>query len=407
MMKSHASGHGRASVWTTLGVAGLAALATGMPLSAQQRVLLPEGTVLTVRTETPLNSQTARVGQALSTTVTEGVDVEGMMVIPEGTSIDGRVTLARRATSRESGLIGVEFNRLVLPDGRAVTIAGKLTSTDPTERRQIDQQADPRVVFVGGRRGVGATIGAIGAGSANDPVGGFLGALGSILSEGADVNVSANTVIAVQLEAPVTLTGSRTIGDALSTIFTSAPVVRQAQQVLRSRNYYRGPVDGRLSNDTRRALFDFQIDNQIYGTGNLDEETVAALGITVNGGPATGGGFTPAEIATMRRDAQQLTGMWRDNLAITPAGRLDPRRTYTPAELELYFALAGLESQLSLYDQMVRASGNVQGIQAASASLLGTARRVDQAFGALRAPARIVNGWRSLSTTLNELSRRF
>jgi len=56
---------------------------------------------------------------------------------------------------------------------------------------------------------------------------------------------------------------------------------------------------------------------------------------------------------------------------------------------------------------MVRASGNVQGIQAASASLLGTARRVDQAFGALRAPARIVNGWRSLSTTLNELSRRF
>jgi peptidoglycan hydrolase-like protein with peptidoglycan-binding domain len=404
-MKSLASTRGKASLLTTLGVAGLAALATGAPLTAQQRVLVPEGTVLTVRTDTPLNSETARVGQPFSTTVTEGLGVEGLMVIPTGSSVDGRITLARRATSRESGLIGVEFNRLVLPDGRAVSIFGKLTSTDPTERRQIDQQADSRVVFVGGRRGFGATIGAIGAGSANDPVGGFLGALGSILSEGADVSVPANTVIAVQLESPVTLTGSRTIGDAIGSILTSTNAIRQAQQALRARNYYRGPVDGRLSNDTRRALFDFQIDNELYATGNLDAETAASLGIDAGGG--TAGGLTTGQITELRRNAQQMTAAWRESLSITPSGRLDPRRNYTGAELELYFALAALESNLSLYDQMVRASGNVQGIGAASASILGTARRVDQAMGAMRPPTRIVTMWRSMETMLNNLDARY
>jgi hypothetical protein len=404
-MKSQASMHRRASGWTCLGVAGLAALAMGAPLTAQQRVVVPEGTVLTVRTDTPLNSQTARVGQSFSTTVTEALDVDGTRVIPAGSTINGRITLARPATSRESGLVGVEFNRLVLPNRGSAAIFGKLTSTDPQERRQIDAQGDARVVFVGGRRGVGATIGAIGSGSANDPVGGILGALGTILSEGADVSVPANTLIAVQLESPVTLTGSTGIGGALSGIITAPTIVRQAQQALRARNYYRGALDGRLTNDTRRALFDFQIDNELYPTGNLDEETAEALGLTAGGGDT--GGLTTTELAELRRSTQQLTALWRDNLAITPAGRLDPRRTYTGAELEVYFALSAMEANLSLYEQMLRSSGNVQGVEAATASLLGTSRRVTQAFGAIRAPTRIVNLWRSTESMLNQLDPRF
>jgi peptidoglycan hydrolase-like protein with peptidoglycan-binding domain len=369
-------------------------------------VFVPEGTVLTVRTDTPLNSQSARVGQAFRTTVSEALDVDGYTVIPRGSSINGQITLARIATSRQSGMIGVEFTQLVLPDGRTTTMYGKLTSTDPEERRQIDAQGDARVVFIGGRSGFGTAIGAIGAGSANDPVGGLLGALGTILSEGTNVNVPAGTVIAVQLESGVTLTGSQTIGDALSTIFTSTTMVRSAQQALRNRNYYRGPVDGRLTNDTRRALFEFQIDNEIYATGNLDMDTAEALGIDM-GGVGGGTAMTPTEAAELRRNAQTVTGTWRDYISITPAGRLSPSRTYQPAELELYFALSAFADNTSLYEQMVRGAANPRGVEAATASLIGSARRVDQALGAMRVPTRTLTLWRTTQTQLREIDARY
>src|SRR5690349_16850956 len=151
--------------------AGLIAAVAG-PLSAQQRVLLPEGTVLTVRTQAAMNSKTAQVGQTFATTVVDSVKIEGYSVIPAGSRIEGAVTMARPATSSESGVIGVEFDRLILPGNRSVAIDGKLTSTDPAERRQIEAQTDTRVVFVGGRRGVGAAIGGIGAGDPSDPISG-------------------------------------------------------------------------------------------------------------------------------------------------------------------------------------------------------------------------------------------
>src|SRR5262245_62099610 len=125
-MKSQASTGSRAGRWSWLAVAALTVAGAGTPLAAQQRVLVPEGTVLTVRTDNAVSSQTARVGQAFATTVTEALDVDGYMVIPRGSRITGQITLARTATSRESGLIGVEFNRLVLPNGSSTSIFGKL-----------------------------------------------------------------------------------------------------------------------------------------------------------------------------------------------------------------------------------------------------------------------------------------
>ena len=35
-------------------------------------------------------------------------------------------------------------------------------------------------------------------------------------------------------------------------------------------NYYRGSVNGQLNDDTRNALFQFQVDRVLRGTGNLD-----------------------------------------------------------------------------------------------------------------------------------------
>jgi peptidoglycan hydrolase-like protein with peptidoglycan-binding domain len=382
------------------GIAALGAMAIASPASAQvQRAMLPEGTVLSVMTETPINSRESRVGQVLVTRVTDPVSVEGRTVIPEGSRIEGTLSMVRAATSRESGLIGVDFTRVVLPNGRAFGIDGKLTSMDPAERRQIDAQGDGRVVFVGGRRGAGAAIGAIGAG---DPsVQGLFGALGTLLSRGEDVTVPANTPLAVQLETGVTLTVTGPTRADESTIYTSADMIRAAQQSLRGRNYYRGAVDGRLTNETRRALFEFQLDNELFATGNLDGQTAAELGLNVAGSAAMG--LTAAETALVRRNAQTVTSAWRDQLSITSAGRLSPNRTYFPAELELYFSLSAFADNASLYDQMTRTSNSSDGLRSAGLALLASARRVDAALQGVTAPARIVTAWRAIQSDLTAI----
>jgi hypothetical protein len=380
----------------------VALLAASTPaLHAQQRFLLPEGMVLTARTNEALNSATTTVGTTFTTTVTDPVLVDGYTVIPQGSTIEGRVTFVRPATSRQSGVIGVDFTRLTLPNGGSIAIDGKLTSTNPEERRQIETQANAQVVFVGGRQGTGAAIGGISGGSASDPLSGFLGALSTMLSRGADVTVPPNTTLAVQLERGLTLAG---LGGAqrndATDLYTSTDMIRQAQTALRTQNYYRGAVNGVLNNATQRALFEYQIDHNILATGNLDARTAHALGVQVaSGGVGSGSGgsalaLSISEAAQMRRNAQMLTSRWRTQIGITEAGRLDQGRGYRAAEIELLYALSAFADNASQYEQMVRANGTTDAMATVGQALVSAARRVDAALTA--AGAGRLNGWRAI-----------
>src|SRR5437868_9501445 len=290
----------RKTFWgLALGVAAASAA------SAQSRVVLPAGSVIIVRTTTPLQSATAKVGQTFDTNVEESIGVDEFTVIPAGSKIRGVVSLATPATRQQSGVIEVVFDRLTLPNGTSFPISGKLTSTDSAERRQIE--SDPnnrRVVLVGGRSGIGGVIAGAGSSrSANN----ILGALGTLLSQGQDVNVPAGTPLAVQLENAVTLRGGgRLSGSAqATTIYTAAERVRAAQQALAQQNYYRGPITGRLDDDTRNALFQFQVDRGMRGTGNLDFPTAQALGLNLTTG-VSGATLSASQASAVRRDAQYL-----------------------------------------------------------------------------------------------------
>jgi peptidoglycan hydrolase-like protein with peptidoglycan-binding domain len=389
----------------------LAALLGGaipvLGLAAQQRVLLPEGTVINVMTRSVLSSTTAREGDTFRTAVSDSVRVEGFTVIPEGSIIDGVITLARRASERQSGVIGVAFTSLQLPNGGSVAIDGKLTSTDPSERRQIDAQPNAQVLFVGGRRGAGAAIGAVGSSGSTDAFANVLGTLGTLLSKGADVNVPVNTKLAVQLERGIAMrvTGTEQVrrSDAY-TIYTSAEAIRTAQSALRQKGYYRGSADGTLNEATQRALVEFQIDNGIIVTGNLDGRTAEALNLQLAGGV---GGLTPNEATLLRRNAQVLTTRYRDALGVSQSGRLDPRRFYASEEIELYFALSAFADNASLYEQMSMTSGNVEGLTAAGDALIDAARRVDVALRATRVAARIATSWGVIQQDLAQLDSAY
>ena len=389
----------------------LAALGMGAALLApgagwaQQRVLLPEGTVLTVTTDQRLSSASMRQGASFTTTVEDSVHVEGYTVIPAGSRIAGVVTFVRQAGGGESGVLGVEFEELRIAGGRTVAIDGKLTSTDPAERRQIDARGDSQVVLVGGRQGVGGVIGAIGAGQESDPVSGILGALGALLSEGSDVELPAGTQVAVQLEHSIVLTavGAPARRPDAFTIYTAAETIRAAQEALRSRGYDRGAVAGSLTDATQRALLAFQIDNGVLATGNLDGRTAELLGLDVGLAMA----LTPNEAGYLRGLAEDLVSRWRASIDVTAAGRMDSRRLYEDAEVELWFALSAFADAAKLYEQVVRTSGNVPGLAAAGAALVDSARTVDEAMAGVRIPARTQRSWDAVREEMRILDPQY
>jgi peptidoglycan hydrolase-like protein with peptidoglycan-binding domain len=365
-------------------------------LSAQTRVVVPEGTVIIVRTTTALESSTARQGQTFETVVADTVRVDNFTVIPAGSRIRGVVVAAQAATRQQSGAIDVRFDRLTLPNGSSVALSGRLTSTDAAERRQIESDPNARVVLVGGRTGVGAAI----AGATGN-TSGILGALGGLLSQGSDVRLPAGTPLAVQLESGLVLTrtGTSRAPDAF-TIYTSPAMIRAAQQALARENYYRGAITGEFDAATHNALFEFQVDRGIIATGNLDGRTAQALGLSTSAAVAV---LSADEASLVRRGASALVLRERQDLLISTAGRLDTRRLYTEGDVELLFALSAFADNSALYEQLVRVSGNVEGVVLAGRSLIASARRVDAALQRARTTSQVQNAWASIRAQLAEL----
>ena len=375
---------------TALGVA-LAFVAASVA-SAQSRVVLPAGSVIIVRTTAPLQSATAKSGQIFETNVEGSVGVDEFTVIPAGSKIRGVVSLATPATRQQSGVIEVVFDRLVLPNGSSFPIQGKLTSTDSAERRQIESDPNARVVLVGERGGIGGAIAGAGTGkSANN----IFAALGSLLSEGRDVNVPSGTPLAVELVNAVTLRGGgRLRGSEGSTIYTASERVRAAQQALARLNYYRGSATGQLDDATRTALFQFQVDRGLSATGNLDGRTAQALGLQLgSAGGLSGSTLSVAEASAVRRDAQSLVARFRSELAASGVGRLDATRAYAQADLDLWFALSAFADNASIYEQIVTNGGNRDAAVLAGRSLAAAARRVDTAMQSARTSGQLQSAW--------------
>lgn len=190
--------------------------------------VIPENTIISVRMDSTLTSRSNRVGDRFTATVTVPVIVDGARVIPAGAIVEGHVTQvtpARRMA--RSGIIAVEFDNLILPDGSRLALDASLTSDDPEIRRQIDDENrvsgrnDRRTgVFIGGGGVIGAVLGAIGGGAKGAVVGGAAGAgavIASILfSKGEEARVPSGTPFGVQLRRTLAIQGG-TASDPVAT----------------------------------------------------------------------------------------------------------------------------------------------------------------------------------------------
>ena len=408
---------------TITGVFCAAALLLSANTLAAQQVSIPEGTVIEMRMDTSLNSKSSRVNDAFKATVFRSVSLDGRIAVPEGSIVTGRVTTVQPAErSSQSGVIGVEFNQLSIT-GRTYPILGTLTSLDASERKQIiDEESrvtggsstKRNILFIGGGAGVGAAVGAIAGGGKGAGIGaltgGGIGALGALLSRGSEAEVPVGSEVAMQLVRAVNVNAApaprQSTNNNSRTLYTSATMVRGAQTALRQRNYYEGVVNGRLDEATRRSIAHYQIDNNETATGDLDQATVASLGLVRTGDDSRSASEATSRLRAtdVNRKAAALVDSFQNKLGIR-VGDIGSRQV-SEQEMELMLHLDAFATAALWYEQ---ASNPTTGARlGASFDNVGrilqrSATRVQQGIQAAPQDRRFTDAWASIQGDLNEI----
>lgn len=107
----------------------------------------PAGTVIPVTLDESLKSNENSEGDRFTATVQSGRDDANL---PTGTKFEGVVTEALEAKSGKPGVLAVEFNRVIFPDGTQKAIEGRVVSMDS---KNITRDSDGRLVAKSGSRG--------------------------------------------------------------------------------------------------------------------------------------------------------------------------------------------------------------------------------------------------------------
>ena len=167
-----------------------------------ERVVLPVGTEVAVRTNERIDSRDVVEGQTFSAQIEEDIrDTDGVVAIPRGSD-------ARLVTRR------VEVNGDITLDVDSITVAGRRyrvsTANEELQNRRDGIGGNERTgKYVGGGAVLGAIIGAIAGGGKGAAIGAAsgagAGAATQIITRGREVHVPAESVIRFRLDTPLRL----------------------------------------------------------------------------------------------------------------------------------------------------------------------------------------------------------
>jgi hypothetical protein len=180
--------------------------------------VVPADTRLRVRINRTISSKTARIGDRFTVTVTEPVYSEtGVLVIPSGSTVTGRVDSVRPAAKGgKPGTIDVSFIQLRTPNRTARVINGTLTDLTSDDAKSDDEgtasgdrMKHRKLIFIGGGGAGGAILGAAVGGGKGALIGGLLGAgagfLGDRFTKGEEAEVRSGTEFGVNLNRAISL----------------------------------------------------------------------------------------------------------------------------------------------------------------------------------------------------------
>ena len=166
-------------------------------------MVIPNGTVLTVRLQQALGSKTSQQGDRFDATLTAPVVVKGKTVVPAGASASGTVTEAH-AAGRFKGAASLD---VVLDH---ITIRGVRYRIQTATIEQTSKGKGKRTAaMVGGGGGAGALIGGIAGGGKGAAIGALVGAgagtAGAGLTGNRDITMAAESAASFRMTHSLTL----------------------------------------------------------------------------------------------------------------------------------------------------------------------------------------------------------
>ena len=168
--------------------------------------------VMRVRLDDELDSEKARIGDTFTSTLVDPLySKNGVLLAPQGSTVDGRVINVQRAQKNgKPAALDVQFTGITLPNGRQRALNGSLTDLDTSTGKSdnegtvtANKTSHRKAKFIGGGAAGGAVIGAIAGGGKGLAIGAGVGALtGAItgrVKKGHEVKVKSGTEFGVLL----------------------------------------------------------------------------------------------------------------------------------------------------------------------------------------------------------------
>lgn len=165
-------------------------------------VVIPAGTLLTIRTDQAIGSKTTKVGTAFTGSVMTPITVEGKMVIPAGSTVGGTVTHAKKA-GRFKGAAELAMGlHSVIVSGHSYNI-----ETEMFQQSSTGKGKRTAGMLVGGT-GAGAAIGGLAGGGKGAAIGALAGAAAGTIGAATgnrDIELPAESALSFRLIHSVTL----------------------------------------------------------------------------------------------------------------------------------------------------------------------------------------------------------
>lgn len=184
-------------------------------------VTVPAGTTVLLHLRSPINTKSARVGDAVYCETEFPVTQDNVMIIPPHTYVKGQISRVERP-GRVKGRaeLQLHFNTLIFPDGYTIQLPGALQNTPGADNHSMSPDEEGTVKANGEKAkdagtvattaGTGAAIGAVVGRSIGDAaigggVGGAVGLAKVLFTRGQDVRLETGTSLEMVLERSLTI----------------------------------------------------------------------------------------------------------------------------------------------------------------------------------------------------------
>ena len=174
------------------------------PQPVVKQITIPEGTTLPVRITETLDSKTAQANDAFHGSVAGDVAVQGVVAIPRGSPVVGRVVDARDAAHfKGSALVSIELTEVTARGARISLVTDAFNKEGEGRGKNTAEKT-------GGGAALGAIIGALAGGGKGAAIGGLAGAAAgtgvNAATRGQQVTIPTETVVNFRLQSPITVT---------------------------------------------------------------------------------------------------------------------------------------------------------------------------------------------------------